>query len=360
MIKNFTIRNYKSISRLEIKKLNRVNLIVGRNNAGKSNILEALLLYASRFKISNIQLINQHRIEPISFPQFMERISLRELCLPLVKNRSLSIFKEGIELKAGEDSLKLQRVKVVRVQNGNEIVPLYRPFSKDEMGGIATTRLGMLDNAKNYVYHKLSSEPVNQIPCVYVNCAAKEMDKWTEYWDNIVLTADKKSILEALHIIAPEIEDIAVIRMQEENPKPFVKVGDHKLPLFGMGDGIVHIFNIMLALINAKDGMLLLDEMENGLHFHTLEQLWVMINTLSKAWNVQVFATTHSNDCIKAFNENAREAGNLFCVENDNNTTSYKCFDYQTVDNMLAAGIEIRDYSKLPDSDEDSDYLLWN
>ena len=68
-----------------------------------------------------------------------------------------------------------------------------------------------------------------------------------------------------------------------------------------MGDGINRILTIILALVNADNSFLLIDEFENGLHYTIQEQLWNIIFRLSKKLNVQVFATTHSEDCIEGF-----------------------------------------------------------
>ena len=72
-------------------------------------------------------------------------------------------------------------------------------------------------------------------------------------------------------------------------------------PLRSMGDGVNRILTIILAMVNAENGYLLIDEFENGLHYSVQEQLWKIIFQTAKILNVQVFATTHSNDCIRSF-----------------------------------------------------------
>jgi AAA15 family ATPase/GTPase len=70
-----------------------------------------------------------------------------------------------------------------------------------------------------------------------------------------------------------------------------------------MGDGINRILSIVLAAVNADNGVLLIDEFENGLHHSVQQQLWEVIFKLSELLNIQVFVTTHSNDCISGFEE---------------------------------------------------------
>jgi AAA15 family ATPase/GTPase len=68
-----------------------------------------------------------------------------------------------------------------------------------------------------------------------------------------------------------------------------------------MGDGVLRILQLVLGIYPATNGILLIDEFENGLHFSIQEQLWKLIFELAKTLDIQVFATTHSWDCIEAF-----------------------------------------------------------
>ena len=70
-----------------------------------------------------------------------------------------------------------------------------------------------------------------------------------------------------------------------------------------MGDGINRILTIILAMLNCENGVLLIDEFENGLHYSVQHQLWKVINDLSTKLNVQVFATTHSMDTLRSLSE---------------------------------------------------------
>ena len=82
----------------------------------------------------------------------------------------------------------------------------------------------------------------------------------------------------------------------------FVRLKDTKkrVPIGSMGDGIWRMLGLSLALVSAKDGVLLVDEIDTGLHYTALEDMWKLIWETSKKLNVQVFATTHNSDCWKA------------------------------------------------------------
>jgi AAA15 family ATPase/GTPase len=171
---------------------------------------------------------------------------------------------------------------------------------------------------------------------IYANNVAK-------MFDNIILTDKESYVIEALRIIEPSIEKIAFIEDEHSRQRnAVVKLSNMTkvLPLKNMGDGINRILSIILALVNAENGFLLIDEFENGLHYRTQKQLWKMIFKLSEIFNIQVFATTHSNDCIFGFanalnsDTNTTVTGKLFRL--DNKKGSIKSVEYVADELQLA------------------------
>jgi AAA15 family ATPase/GTPase len=83
--------------------------------------------------------------------------------------------------------------------------------------------------------------------------------------------------------------------------KPMLKIGNQYSDLSGFGQGIKSFINIIGSILLLKDNVLFIDEIENGIHYSHFNRLWGIILTLSKQQNVQVFATTHSKECIDAY-----------------------------------------------------------
>lgn len=74
-----------------------------------------------------------------------------------------------------------------------------------------------------------------------------------------------------------------------------------------MGDGVWRMLGLALAIVNAKDGVLLVDEIDTGLHFTAMSDMWKMLWETAKRLNVQIFATTHSKDCWTSLEDIANE-----------------------------------------------------
>ena len=115
-----------------------------------------------------------------------------------------------------------------------------------------------------------------------------------------------------------------------------------------MGDGINRILTIILAMVNCENGYLLIDEFENGLHYSVQEKLWEIIFSLAEKLNIQVFATTHSSDTIRAFenivnqNETVPLNGLLIKLENINDAIEATTFEPRELKVITDNLIEVR------------------
>ncbi len=129
-----------------------------------------------------------------------------------------------------------------------------------------------------------------------------------------------------------------------------VKLGRFNAPvsLKSLGDGAYRLFTLALVLSNAEDGILLVDEIENGIHYSALPDVWRLIFQTARRLNVQVFATTHSWDCIEAFQKAASEdddpnSGVLVRLQNDDSgDVTATVFDERRLAFATRDGIEVR------------------
>jgi AAA15 family ATPase/GTPase len=113
-----------------------------------------------------------------------------------------------------------------------------------------------------------------------------------------------------------------------------------------MGDGMNRMLNLILALVNAQNGMLLVDEVENGIHYSIQPDLWRLVFHTAQRLNVQVFATTHSLDCVHAFQqaaaENVDEEGVLIRLQHRKGEVEAVLFDEDKLGLATREQIEVR------------------
>lgn len=127
-------------------------------------------------------------------------------------------------------------------------------------------------------------------------------------WNEIVLTEAESRVLTALRFLDPNIERLAATTNSGtyySGPsrggfKVKLKSLDNPIPIGSLGDGTWRMLAMAISLIRARDGILLVDEIDTGLHYSVLEDMWRLIYGASKEFNIQIFATTHSFDCVQS------------------------------------------------------------
>jgi predicted ATPase len=126
-------------------------------------------------------------------------------------------------------------------------------------------------------------------------------------WDKVALTDSEDDVIQALQIAAPDITDVTLVGKGGRTAIARSSKFSHPVMLKSFGDGVNRLFALSLSLINAKNGFLVVDEVENGLHHTVMVKLWRIFFKMARKLNVQIFASSHSWDCIEAFQEAAAE-----------------------------------------------------
>lgn len=337
------ISNFKNFRHLKIDNLGAVNLIVGKNNAGKSSLLEAISILASGGNIGWIKNLLELRGMPTRYPFDTQEVDSKEQenFRTLYHGYDCNNFKtDPIKITATdtstllplENTVEIKLIEVVDIvdvgENGTEITRRVPKEYLDEDAIISSNPQPALlitfnDSLRTmYVLGQNSRRYYiidKNTPFEYVRTAEFTGEKNPDLFDRIALTSLEPELIKALHIIDNRIEAInflkdirpASLGRNEDNRVPFVVLSgkSDKYRLSTMGDGINRVLTIILSLLNSRGGILMIDEFENGLHYSVQRELWGLISDLARKLDVQVFATTHSNDCIKSFLHATGESG---------------------------------------------------
>lgn len=152
-------------------------------------------------------------------------------------------------------------------------------------------------------------------------------------------------VINAIRIIEPAIEGIEVLA-EPSGPSISLDLGlDRLVPLAVSGEGMVRLFSIILELIASKDGVLLIDEIDNGLHYSVMPALWKLLGTLALKHCVQVFGTTHNDDIIRSalrsFSDSEGSLG-LFRIDKRDNRHVMVAYDEESMEAVLREHFEVR------------------
>lgn len=363
ILNSLEIQNFRGFQHLKIERLGRVNLIVGRNNVGKTSLIEALQLYAHRGSPDLIWNILRAREEL--------RVSPRDADIEDLLAALKYLFYGRKDVRTHFDAVQIGPVnspdETLSIAMGWSTVELdekgshnTRPISSDEVKAVdnliprLTFQLGA-DWRFSYPLDpsfsaRLLRPEINEIKCILIPANGLGRSLAAKLWDTITLTSLEKEVLTSLRIIASGIEGLNIVGNRESvhGNIPIVKVAniDDPLPLGSLGDGMQRILNIALALVNTRDGILLIDEVENALHYAIFPELWQLIFQLAHRLNVQVFATTHSLDCIEGFQHAAQEdkdeEGLLIRLEFKKSGVNAVLFDEEDLGIVTRQQIEVR------------------
>jgi AAA15 family ATPase/GTPase len=343
MLKSLEIKNYRSLKELKINSLGRINLITGKNNTGKSTLLEAISLYASRCDLSWITQLLDERGE--NYRPSQNNLNLADANVKafssLFFNRNVSFSSnDSISIGIIEDTLFGKQVSTTKsvsirfVKYIDEIINLNEGtgniinrrkrtvIQEEDLNSTLDFHIGLeirdasisyilpLEDERAVRLNYRNVTPPDNFQLIRTRNIDREING--KLWDSITLTEKEVNVIDALKIIEPNIDRLAYIEDigRERTTVIRLKGDNNVLPLKSMGDGINRVLTIILALVNSDNGYLLIDEFENGLHYSVQEKLWEIIFKLSQTLNIQVFATTHSEDCIRGFESVLNVASN--------------------------------------------------
>jgi AAA15 family ATPase/GTPase len=272
MLDHLHIENFRLFKKLDIPKVGQVNLITGKNNCGKSTLLEALRLWANRNSLIHFESTFQDilrrrgdlRSEP--FMGFDAVFFNKNTSEPASINQALDIHF----------NTKNRELTIRSGQKNESFFPRFlnheSEFQQDQSFYIPVSF--NLDNAR--------------------------------LWKNIELTDKEDNVAEVLRIIEPDIVRVS-INEQENSAKVRLKNSVNPVPLKNFGEGMNRLLAIALGLVSAENDVLLVDEIDLGLHHSVQQLMWEIVFRTAKRLNVQVFATTHSSDCVRTFAEVANK-----------------------------------------------------
>jgi AAA15 family ATPase/GTPase len=366
MLKSLKIENFRCFQSFELSDLGQINLLVGTNNSGKTSILEAIQLLTSP---SILESLWERMIARGEYIQGEETNTPRELDVRhLFYGNEIDIGSKflisGVRDKNGEDIPNPECIEVsikeATPTPNNVVVVSPRgtiPKNSQDVSPFLKVEQSMNEysielplsyqwglESQRYYNHRNRKKSLD-MTTQFIPLSSLTNAKMIQLFDEILLNPEESSVVDALKIIEPSIERIAV-----KKNAFFVKMNNNNhqggTPLGNMGDGVGRMLGIVLAIVNAKDGILLVDEIDTGLHFSIMSDMWKLVWETAKKLNVQVFATTHSSDCWTSLHaiasrENPSQEGiTIHRIEKDKSRSIV--FSERQVAIAAERGIEVR------------------
>ena len=333
MIQSLQLTNYRGFRNFELHDLGRVNLIVGTNNAGKTSVLEAVHILEGTGEFGPIWSTLTRRGEDVDDRESsnVKQVEIRrlfhgheisigsnlEIAATTGKERGLftaRIAEPSPEMKVRQPSLFDSSEGTDEPEFLSQAAALGIRWVKEPTGEDISVLLNLTPSgglARNEVRFLNRTTDTYRSPIIFITAASLTADKVIDLFEEIVLTPYEEFVIEALRAIEPSIERIATKGTERRrflSSRIDIRGGlivkcrgiRDRIPIGSMGDGLWRILSLALALARAQDGTLLVDEIDTGLHYSVMENMWKLVSQTAKRLNVQVFATTHSRDCYES------------------------------------------------------------
>lgn len=315
MINSIEIQGFRGFERFEMTDLGLVNLLVGRNNSGKTSVLEAIYLLTSKGDPQAIWQLLWRRGEQFAEERARDNPELDichlfnghvlQLGSKIVFSAKNQSPKRSIEFEISEPTAKdrerfAPRFPLVMHVKGNHIQASTLPITRK--GGLPYDAIEMPRRLRGRVIDDSDRAQ-------FITTDSLDSNELVKMWNKISLTPHEHLALEAMSFLDPSIERIAsqsigeYINYSRGGFKVKQKGRELPVPIGSFGEGVWRMLAMSIAIAYAsgtEGGVLLVDEIDTGLHYTALTKMWKLLYKAAKEFGVQIFATTHSSDCVES------------------------------------------------------------
>ena len=291
MLTELHLKNFRGFKDLTVAPLKPINLIIGQNNTGKTALLESLAFLLG---------------QPPGTGNFAGLFRTptgdwnENFWKWLFHNKDI---ESKVEIKAAFDN---QEEFSIHLLKSNPQIPDYdgehRRFDELTQAGKFPVFVPRDRKHAGLKLGVLSSHPT------YPNPRQDALD-----YNRIVLQRKRKDVVALLKQIEPRLESIDALNIQTDannSTEPFLyaDVGlEEMIPVSQLGQGFNRLLSVFSQIITSRANVLLIDEIENGLHHSVLRTVWAGLFNAARDLNLQIFATTHSWECVLAADKSASE-----------------------------------------------------
>jgi predicted ATPase len=327
MIGSVRIRGFRALKNFGMENLGRINLLVGKNNTAKTSVLEGLYLLVTRGDPAAFWRVMSRRGEFLVSDVTSDRPVRREIDVChlffghglnvgtradiATKNeasdRAISFQvreaqrDDNPELFAQEPSeLEVGLGPRLAIQIDGTPAPLLPLLPLSSRGGLRAVRFLVSGTLAADVYNHQ-----------YISTDSLSVQELQTAFNSISLSPREDRVIRALQFLEPRVERMALAPISSTATRGGIKVklkgSDEPVPIGSLGEGTWRMLGLAIALSRAANGLLLVDEIDTGFHHTVLTSMWKFVAEAAREFNIQVFATTHSYDCVRSLAAVCRE-----------------------------------------------------
>ena len=352
MITKASVRDFRGIKALELQDLGRICLISGKNNVGKSSLLDAIFLFMDHTSNDSFAKVNAFRgsystgaVEAWE-PFFRNMDADRTISISIGENDSifsLEYEKDTTYLPVSDNTMPEDILAQFRTATRESYSLRFR-FSGEgyqEQGHFFAAPNGVLRQMTTTLQ---GNEIRPMTPTRFLNASlSRSLEGVADGIGRLELSSRKQMVIEVLRRLDSSIEDIITISRQGVT-QLHVRAHGKWIPIQFAGDGVLRLLQICLALLENNNGLVLIDEIEAGLHYSAYGPLWKAVEDLISLTGCQVIATTHSYEMISVTRDSIVDEG-AFAYYRIGRTSSGEAahrYSHAMLDSALDSEMEVR------------------
>lgn len=285
---SLNVSGFRCFNELTVNRLEKVNLFVGKNSCGKTALLESLYIYGNNGSQDSIidVLISRGELDSV----------------PNLQNERGAFQSWGLEnlFRNWPDPFELSRSRKYQVVAS--VSSISDPSNAVSIGFVQK------EAGTPFISH-IHGHNLRKIPVHFSRLERIGEKKIQHLWNAIEMTIYEDFITNALRILIDDLVSVRLLEHKEWNGVkiPLARLESHKSPiqLQSIGFGAYRLFEILLLAVNCQNGILLIDEIDSGIHHNAFKAIWSSLFELSSKLNIQIFVTGSG----KALNENFLNSG---------------------------------------------------
>ena len=356
MFKSIAISNFKVFDNFKLESLSEMNVITGMNNVGKTALLEALYLLIGceniglAVKINTFRGISEFSGDPAKIQEAMWRPLFRNLetGVPITLSGELSdgsflksiieVERAGYLIEPSRNSTGIEPTSPPSIKFGERLLLTFTHHNQ-------TVKSSLMINLKGARVQPVPSTPI--FPGYFISSYPPlNPQEEAGLFSELDAVGKSQAILSPLQILEPKLKRLAVI-VSAGIPMIHGDIGlERMVPLPLMGDGLRRLTKILLAIENSPGGVVLVDDIEFGIHHSNITKIWRALIQASSRSQTQIFATTHSYEWIRGLAQIVDESFiptlNLYRLERHNSQVKPVTYDRESLRSAVKAELEIR------------------
>lgn len=301
-----SIENYRGIKDLSIDALRRINIIGGFNGAGKTTLMEGLFFILDRrAPDAMVRPSGWRGIGFSGYSALKDYFYNKDLSKPVHLYVTTPQGKIDLILRSGQ--AKYSTGEPVGAFGAGGSKSSYTSATQD--GVIVSTEIdgqevevSFIQATVNGIEFRNMKPSITPVPTAsYISSLTRNnsIEQATRF-SEVSRQGRVKELIEVLSIIRPNIKDIRML-FDSSMPVIYIEFENGQIyPAAMLGDGFLTLLMLTLIMLLTKGGVVFLDEFDATIHYSVLADVWGMIGLLASKYDCQVFAVTHSLECVKA------------------------------------------------------------